>query len=88
MSLTEVDRMFERYAVGEHVKAVRGIIDASTGREVVEGARGIVEDPCVRGVRALVRVYWGGWGDCSGFAMVTSADNLEPVHRAPNRGED
>lgn len=83
----DVDRLFERYSVGEHVRAVRAVFDASTGREVEEGARGIVEDPCARGVRALVRVYWGGWGDSSGFAMVTSAENIEPVHRAPNRGE-
>jgi hypothetical protein len=81
MGLEQIDRLFERYLPGEHVKAVLDIFDANSGKTVQEGDHGIVEDGKVRGVTGLVRVWWGG------FAFETSADNLLPVHRPPNRGE-
>ena len=80
--LSDVDRLLERYAAGERVRAVRTIVDASSGLEVPEDARGVVQDPRVRGVTALVSVFWPALRK----GCVTSAENLEPIDRAPNLG--
>jgi len=81
MNLDELDRLLERYEIGETVVAVCGIVDAASGHEVDEGTLGIVREPIVNQTRGLVHVSWGG------FSFVTSAAHLEPRNRPPNRGE-
>ena len=81
----DVARMLEHYRPGEVVRAVRSIFDAPSGREVPEGTTGIVQDPRVRGVTALVSVSWDV--EERGLPMTTSAENIEPAHRKPNRGK-
>jgi hypothetical protein len=78
-------RLFERYEVGERVRAVCEIYGNYAGH-VPEGAIGTISRVKVHGCVPLVGVRWGvmpeGWGD----DMVTSAENLEPLDR-PIAGE-
>ena len=81
MDRKEIARLFEQYKTGERVRAALAILDAATLYEVEEGALGTIEDPCVHGVRAVVRVRWD-----AGFSFVTSTQCLEPVGRPPAPG--
>jgi len=79
-------RMFEEYMPGERVRAVCTIVDAMSETEIAEGTIGLVREAGVHGCSPLFAVQWlpAGGPDRSSLptqAIVTSAENLEPVDR-------
>lgn len=81
-----IGRLMQRFAVGDCVRAVLTIVDASQAREVDEGAIGYVHAVNVGGCAPLVSVAWEGHED---EPLVTSVENLERLgYPAPSSADE
>ncbi len=73
--IDEVERLFQRFIIGDRVRASLEMFNANTGETVAEGTIGTVERTRVAGCVSLVSVKWDG----SIFdADMTSVQNLDP----------